>query len=473
MKVKKTYYNDQQMTDSNNLSNALLTGAAKLSPMITHLGGREDKKFPLTFTTEGLGNTKSIDRLEYEYDANYRLRKTRPVAATPSSTADLGLGGQPFELEFPDKWFIEDYILVSQSQVHARIMAPPTPNGNNWKYTLQLMNPDQNAVMPTEDVQAGALFGQLYAPVGTDFSTGNASNWQAPAKIRHKLTTLRKSYSFSGQAKDAVVEFELPMSGGRKTSYWMPYEEWLHFLAWKEECESYFWYGQQNYTNNGVVQMKDDNGYPIQVGPGLLEQIINNDTYSTLTADKLSDTVGDILFGMTDSENMNVTLYTGTGGVREFDTAMKEKLGDFGFTVFSDSRFIQGNGQSLELTGYFKRYQHVDGHVINVVKTSLFDHGTVSQASRKHPITGLPLESYRMVFVDQSRYDGEANVQMVNQKGRELLKWGVSGSVTPPGMPDSGLRATDIDGASVHFLKTAGICLKRFDTSLDLKCVIE
>jgi hypothetical protein len=465
MKIKKTYYNDDQMTDSNNLSNALLTSPEKISPMITHLGGREDKKFPLTFLTEGLGNTKSIERLEYEYDVNYHFRKTRPLAADAGGPS--GANGQPFVLTFPDKWFIKDYILVSQSGVQARIMSEPTPNGSNWDYTVQLVAP--NAVMPSADLDAGALFAQMYAPVGVDFSRGNASNWQAPARVRHKLTTIRKSYQFSGNAKDYVVEFDLPVKGGQTSRFWMDYEEWQHFLQWKEECEMYYWYGQQSYGDNGVVQMKDENGQPVQIGPGLFDQIINKDTYSVLTENKLSDVVGDIFFGMTDAQNMNVTLYTGTGGAREFDRAMKDKLGTLGFTVFSDGRFIQGNGSELTLTGYFKRYEHVDGHTINVVKVPLFDHGAVAQASQRHPVTGLPLESYRMCFVDQSRYDGQPNVQMINKKGREMVKWAVAGSVVPRGMGDSALRASDIDGASVHFLKTAGICLKRFDTSIDIQ----
>ena len=466
MKVKKTYYNDDQMTDSNNLSNALLTSPEKISPMITHLGGREDKKFPLTFLTEGLGNTKSIERLEYEYDVNYHFRKTRPLAAEASDEA-VGANGQPFVLTFPDKWFIKDYILVSASGVQARIMSEPTPNGNNWDYTMQLVAPSGS--MPAADLTAGSLFAQMYAPVGVDFSRGNASNWQAPARVRHKLTTIRKSYQFSGNAKDYVVEFDLPVKGGQTSRFWMDYEEWQHFLQWKEECEMYYWYGQQSYGDNGVVQMKDENGQPVQIGPGLFDQIINKDTYSVLTENKLSDVVGDIFFGMTDAQNMNVTLYTGTGGAREFDRAMKDKLGTLGFTVFSDGRFIQGNGSELTLTGYFKRYEHVDGHTINVVKVPLFDHGAVAQASQRHPVTGLPLESYRMCFVDQSRYDGQPNVQMINKKGREMVKWAVAGSVVPRGMGDSALRASDIDGASVHFLKTAGICLKRFDTSIDIQ----
>lgn len=101
----------------------------------------------------------------------------------------------------------------------------------------------------------------------------------------------------------------------------------------------------------------------------------------------------------------------------------------------------------------------------------LFDHGPVARARALHPVTGYSLESYRMVFVDQSSYDGQSNLQMINKKGREYLRWCVPGSVVPRGFDANTSRASDVDGASVHMLKTAGVSLRRFDTSLDLQCV--
>jgi hypothetical protein len=470
--VQKTFYNDSQMTDMNSLANALLSKPAELSPIITHLSGKDDKRFPLSFLTEGVGNVKSIDRLEYEYRvATHRLR-TRPVAAAMASTASIGVGGATFELEFPDKHFVFPYVLVSQSGVQARIMREPESAGSNIKYTLQLVNPSATATMPAADVAPGALFAQMYAPVGVDFSRGNASNWETPGLVRNKLTTVRKSYHMSGNAKDYVAEFSLPTKGGSTTKLWMDYEEYLHMLDFKEECEMYYWYGQKSYDSNGHTYMKDENGQPVIVGPGLLEQITNTDTYSTMTETKLKNIIGDLFYGMTDASNKQVTLYTGTGGAREFDEALKSHFGGTNsFKVSSgDSRFITGSGRNLGLTGYFNSYEHVDGHVINVVKLPLFDHGAVAQARAKHPVTGYSLESYRMVFVDQSNYDGQNNLQMISKKGREMMRWCVAGSVVPRGFSGSDARASDVDGASVHMLKTAGIALKRFDTSLDITC---
>ena len=475
--VLKTYYNDQQMTDTNSLVNALMEKPEELSPIITHLAGREEKKFPLSFMTEGVGNTRSIDRFEYEYRVKTHEVNVRPVVTGLSGAQ--GANGQLFKVVFPDKFFIFPYTLVSQSGVLARIMDEPKPVSGGYEYTLRLVSPDQ-ASMPAADVAAGALFGMLFASVGIDFSRGNASNWTAPGLVRSKIGTVRKSYHMSGNAKDYVAQFELPLREGSTTKLWMDYEEYRHMLKFKEECEMYYWYGQRTHDDNGRTQMVDENGQPIVSGPGLFEQIINKDTYSTLTQKKIEDVIGDLFYGMTDATDKQVTLFTGVGGAREFDKALRNyyssgtSAGTAGanrsYLTTSESKFITGSGRNLGITGYFTSYDHIDGHRVNVVKVPLFDHGAVAQASKRHPETGLPLESYRMTFVDQSTYDGENNLQMINKKGREMLRWCVAGSVVPKGFTETDTRASDIDGASVHMLKTAGILLRRFDTSLDLTC---
>ena len=478
MQVLKSYYNDQQMTDTNSLVNALMEKPEELSPIITHLAGREEKKFPLSFLTEGVGNTRSIDRYEYEYRVKTHEVNVRPVVSTAPVGA-LGANGETFKITFPDKWFIFPYTLVSQEGNLARIMEEPKPVSGGYEYTLKIVSPDTASISIAE-ATPGALWGMLFANVGIDFSRGNASNWSAPGMVRSKIGTVRKSYHFSGNAKDYVAQFTLPTKEGSSTNLWMDYEEYRHMLKFKEECEMYYWYGAKTYDDQGANKMLDENGQPVISGPGLFEQIINKDTYSTLTQKKLEDTIGDLFYGMTDATDKQVTLFTGIGGAREFDKALRNYYSNGvssssmnqtnSYLKTSEAKFITGSGRNLGITGYFTSYDHIDGHRVNVVKVPLFDHGPVAQASRKHPESGLPLESYRMVFVDQSSYDGENNLQMINKKGREMLRWCVAGSVVPKGFTETDTRASDIDGASVHMLKTAGILLRRFDTSLDLTC---
>jgi hypothetical protein len=470
MRVSKQYFNDAQMTDENSLANALLANPAKLAPALTHLGGREDKRFPLTMLTEGAGSTVSINRSEYEYNVTTRVNHVRPLATTTSGS-DVGKGGAQFSLVFPDKWFIKDYVLISQSGTQVRIMSQPVPEGANYRYSVRLISPDPTATMPSGDLAAGARFGQLFAPVGTDFSRGNASNWAAPAKVRHKLGTVRKSYQFSGSAKEFVAEFEFETKNGGKSNLWMDYEEWQYMLQWKQECEFYYWYAEQSYDEKGITQMKDENNQPVIVPPGILNQIVNVDTYSELTTNKIKSTIRDLFAGMTDAQEKQITLYTGLGGAEDFDLALKDDVAGRSYMILDQGKFVTGSGGSLSLGGYFTTYQHIDGHTVNVVKVPMFDHGPVADAKEKHPRTGLSLESHRMVFLDQGIYDGKPNVQMIQRKNRELLRWATAGSVVPNGFGQSLLRASDIDGASVHFLKQGGMLLRRFDTSLDLQCV--
>lgn len=467
--AKRTTYNDQQRTDVASISTAMLTQPEKLSPMLTYLGGREDERFPLTWMTESSGNVRRLEKLEYEYDVMTRLRKTRPIAVSPTVPGDLGRGHSFFKLTFPDRWFIKDYTLVSKSGVLLRIMSDPVPNGKNWDYTFRLISPDPSAVLPEADAQAGSQFASMFAHVGVDWSRGNASNSEAPAKVRHKLSTMRKSYAMSGNAPLEVMEINLPNAKGGTSKYWMDFEEWQYMLQWKEECENYYWYGEQSYGSSGDTNLVDENGQPIVIGPGILEQIQNRHTYSYMTAKLLKTIIRDTFYGMTDGQNKQLTVFTGIGGAEEFDRAMKAELSANVYKQFNSGTFVSGSGRNLALTGFFTTYEHIDGHTVRVVKLPLLDHGSVAQAGERHPETGLPLESYRMIFLDQSSYNGESNVQMVTRKGREMIRWAVAGSTIPNGFSGNDLRASDIDGASVHFLKVAGILLRRFDTSFDLQ----
>ena len=67
LRLYSDIWNPQGMTDENSLANALLTQPDVLSPVLTHLAGREDKRFPLSFLTEGLGNTRYINGFEFDY----------------------------------------------------------------------------------------------------------------------------------------------------------------------------------------------------------------------------------------------------------------------------------------------------------------------------------------------------------------------------------------------------------------------
>jgi hypothetical protein len=267
------------------------------------------------------------------------------------------------------------------------------------------------------------------------------------------------------------------------TDFWMDFAMWQFEKKWMEDCEHYYWYSRYNRLADGTVPLKDlYTGKVIPRGSGLLEQIGNKGTYSRLTYNTLSNKVGDALFGQSDSGNMTVTLMTGTGGRREIDNAMKER----GATLMTDftgvaDKFVSGTGRNLMLGGFFDGFYHVDGYTIKVKYNPIFDTGRKAMVSPLHPESGLPLESYRMVFLDDNDVDGKPNIQHVAQKGRAFLDGVVKGLTPMPkslsilggnsGMEASKFLSTDVDKSSYTRFKSAGIQILRANRCFDLQCV--
>lgn len=466
LRLYEDTFNASAMTDENSLAAAMLTQPDVLSPVITHLSGQEDKRFPLSFLTEGMGATKYINDVEYDYPVMGRLNK----AVECTAQSGQGANHTRIKLTFPERWFIRQYILEAPDGTQVRVMDDPVAVATGYEYSVQLVNPD-GAATAAADTFVNKMFVQLYAPAAMSGSRGNESNWVAPSKMRNQISLIRKSYAYEGNMPDRVVNFEFNV-GGRSTNLWYDFEEYQHMLRWKEETEYALWFSQYNRDANGIIHLKDDNGKPVLLGAGVLEQIPNVDSYSSLTANKLKSVVRDALYGASDAQDMNITLFTGIGGMEEFDSAMKNELSAGTYIKNTDpGSFVNGSSSNLVMGGFFTSYKHIDGHTITVRHLPLLDHGARALNSDRHPITGLPMESYRMIFLDMSTYDGEKNVQYISRKGRELVRWAVAGASVPPGFAGNATRATDVDGSSVHFMKECGIAIRRATNCLHLECV--
>ena len=251
------------------------------------------------------------------------------------------------------------------------------------------------------------------------------------------------------------------------------------------DCEHFYWYSRYNRQVNGTIDLKDlYTGKVVPTGSGLIEQIGNKSTYSKMTYNTLSNKIGDALFGQNDVNNMSITLMTGTGGLREIDRAMKEAgatfLSGLGAGNIAD-KFVTGSGRNLMLGGYFDGFYHIDGYVVKVKKAPIFDIGRVAMKSPLHPESGLPLESYRMIFLDDNDVDGSPNIQHVAQKGRAYIDGMMPGLTPTPrsvnmvvgnsGGAANKILSTDQDKSSYFRMKTAGIQMLRANRSFDLQCV--
>jgi hypothetical protein len=266
---------------------------------------------------------------------------------------------------------------------------------------------------------------------------------------------------------------------------WMDWFMYQFEQEWMDICENSFWYDEYNRLADGTIPLKDlVTGKVIPIGSGILQQIQNRTSYARLSYNNLMNFVGDALYGQSDTDSMVIDLYTGRGGLREIDRALKDESKGL-VTSFEGiaEKFISGTGRNLMLGGFFSGFYHIDGYTIRVKYNPIYDHGRVAVAQQAggyvHPETGFPLESYRMTFIDSNDYDGQPNIQHVCQKGRAYLHGVVKGLTDIPrslelilgsGTNVTKMLATDVDQASYTRFRSQGIQMLRANRCFDLLC---
>lgn len=468
-------FNDKEFTSTNHLSKALLTQSEWLAPFVTHAYGSAanfgSRNFPLSFVTEGMGAVNKISStdLSYKIPIIGRPKKTSRVALATYSAADRpGRGHTKFRVVFEDRWFHKSLSVFSPSRLECRVQSDPRQVSGGWEYELVIMNPSADAFVPVADLVAGAVWARTVAKVGKERSRGVESRSYAPFVTTNQIAVTRDTYKLAGNVKNKVMVLEI-RADGKRFKFWTQWEMYLRQLEFKEKCESDLWYSEYNKDSNGVIHVIDeDSGEVVSSAAGMLQQIPNQDTYSMLTTKKIENLITDIFFNASDSDVVNVEIYTGTGGMREADRAMK--AASAGFTLV-DTKQVQGSGNSMMFGAYFNQYRHIDGHSVTFKKLPLMDRGVMADISALHPIDGLPLESYNMYCVDNSMYDGQKNIQYVSEAGREEVNRVVPGMAAPPdGYNETLFASSDIDATSVEWMKTQGIqimkptnCFKLFN----------
>lgn len=491
-KVQEQIFDGKSMLDETNFYNQRQGTPSELTARLTYILGDYNRSYPLSGMTVGgvgygVNNTvRELDDVQFTYPVMGRDDKACSILTTNSGTT-LGIGNQPFYLTFGDNWIKRFYIIQSQGGSQAYVLEDPEPQptgGFRYKCVLDPAGPSD--YLPTSEATAGALWVPLHTAVPESESRTTETGMVMPGRFKNQMGFMRTGMSWAGNSANKTMNIEVtnPQTGD-KSKVWMDWFMWQFEKKWIVDCEHYYWYSRYNRLTDGTVPLKDMlSGKVIPRTSGVLEQIGNKSTYSSLTYNTLSTKVGDALFGQSDSGNMSITLMTGTGGMREFHQAMVNAgatlLGPLGAGDIA-SKFVTGTGYNLALGGYFDSFYHIDGYTIKVKKNPVFDVGRVAMASPKHPISGLPLESYRMVFLDDSDVDGQPNIVHVAQKGRAYMDGVIPGLTPMPkslqilagnsGMNASKLLTTDMDKSSYTRFKSAGIQIMRANRCFDLQCV--
>lgn len=463
------------------LSNIMVQMFGKANYPMSYLGLKDLYK-------KGQSPIKKIKGTEYKFPVMGKRHRPSVVAQTVTD-ADAGIGRSPVTVTFSDGRLKKHQIIQSGFGTQAHVIDRKKGN-TGWDYTLRLHAANIDQTFDPEDLQSGTQWAAINTPVAEERARGSESNTVTEGAVKNQLSLLKKKMSWGNiQNLSRVLPFQMSIEDERgnvkSTELWMSWFMYQFEEAWMFEKENTYWYSRYNRSANGTsTTFDEETGNPINTGAGLLEQISNFDTYSQLTFAGLQNYIADLYYGAHDQDNRMVTIFTGRGGMREIDAALRKEgiLRVQSLEGIAD-KFIKGEGYDLTLQGYFNSFYHIDGYYITVKYNPFFDRSPVADAAPRHPITGITMESYRMVFLDTNSYDGQPNIQLVEREDMPMRHWiNLGGTDAPADLSaimngsvkstQPPMRNSELEEGAYYRTCSAGIQLMRPNTSFNLECTL-
>jgi len=469
--IKQTGYDNNLYTDENTLYRSDLLSPVQLTQSLTYLGGKDKNLFPILSATQGLGKIvskkpKKLNDTEYTWPIMGRIKLTSRLVRVETSGSRIGLSGK-VRLVFDDATFIHQYhILTPSGNKQLRLESEGKRVSGGFEYVATMATP--GAYLEAADLVIGKAWGLNAPSVAASKSIGNRSNRITPGELTNQFGFMRFSQNIAGNVANKVVEFEFDVEGGGKSNHWMPLEMYQFELQKNIMSEQDLWLSEYNRDENGVITLIDEEtGEPIPKGAGIRQTLRDMgyyDQYAYLSTRYFDE----ILNMISDNDNKlktgNIVVYGGAGAKREFHQMMYRESVNGNLTYKLSDVMIESTGTGLTYGKYFVQYRDINGRIISFVETDLFNKGSLAEQQKQNGdvIDGLPLVSYTMAFLNLgSNTDGEDNITLVAEEGREVIRNIYKGMSPLPkewGAVGEGNIISDVrDIASYEIMESKGI----------------
>jgi hypothetical protein len=440
--------------------------------------------------------TKVLEKDEFSYPVMGEHIKGGTVAQNVTGSL-IGIGCSEFEVAFDTNYLTKGFVVQSPNGIQLYVVDVRVAGDNYYYYKMKLANGNTNRICPEAELLAGTVWINMFAPVAQSGSRNiNVGKAILPGSNKNQLTKMRCGMTWESDTSDAMTavyviqdgksrEVNLQANDESTKTRWIDQYTYNYEIECLRMIESCLWYGQYNRNYDGTVGLSDNfTGKVISIGSGLLEQIGNKISYSNFSYSLFNSVIMKSLYGIK-GMSKELTLYTGTLGFRLWDAAMKREgysmFGISGFTGVAD-KFVSGTNSSLMLGGYFDGFYSIDGWIIKVKKVSTFD--TLVANSPLDRVSQLPLNSARMVIIDDGDCEGESNLQLLIGKNYNPYKDGIKEGMNniPPSIQtlskknqleksSSGVKSvtTDLEESTYMRIMKCGIQLLRGNTSFDFR----
>lgn len=449
------------MTELNHLGAALIAKPAifesKMNQIFT---AHRYSDNPLTTNLVGLGKEETIGSTSWEWQL--KGATTRPLVSVENmegGNTTPGKGKQNFRLKLDESWYVPGDIIfpgTSNKKYQCRVQEEVMKSGTGTIYEVRLMTDDPQAFVPAHLLNAGQQWGKLYSQYEEAAEQSGSTQYSMPIDLMNRMGRYRKKYKVTGDAADEVLAVKIQDNAGRWHDSWVKYAEVEYWHQWYRELERGFWYSRSTDTVLGA------NGRPIYTGPGLQEQLEDSHIYrySFLTSKLIEEYLMDIFYSrVKPGSQRKIKGFTGEYGMLLFHRAIQDWADRTGFIQIVQDLTIgkttsEYNSNALWGGYQFTKYIMANGAELELVHCPLYDDREINFAI--DPLSGFPIESQRITFLDFTGKGSESNLRIVNKKNGYKLGY-VAGLSNPYGPNNGKLMSHSGNYYEMHVEKQVGL----------------
>ncbi len=389
-------------------------------------------------------------------------RKAIPIVSySAADTARPGLNKSQFEITLSERYFEKsDFLIFDDRDYGVRIMADGVPDGVNFTYLVQHMEPSDAHFIPPGLLTAGRKVSKQ-----NNYITNTLNNeyggvqFNSPFKMSNEFSHISQKYVVPGNMHDRPLLISMKAPSGEVTKVWTRYQELKADFAFQEEEYNVLMFGRLSRNDNGTFSTKASNGFPIKTGAGLRQQIAPSHrfTYTTFSLDYLLEVAEAMSINILPEDQRKFLILTGERGMKMFSDAVADKVAVFQ-PLGDERRLSVGSGiNNLGFGGQYRQYLAYNGIEYTIMHLPQYDNRVDNRL--EHPDGGY-MENYRMTIMNIGTSEGEANIQKYGVKNRTNIKWYRPGSTSPFGPQYNGLGASDVDGYDMFKQTVTGLRMK-------------
>lgn len=451
------------MTEQTHLGRALIAKPAKISEKMDQLFSASNYYSDNPMYSMLAGNKMTeVEIAGTSWDWELKGANTRPLVVIenvePVANTTPGKFKRTFKIKLDEDWYLPGDVIspgTSNKKFQCRIQDEVKAHGDGFIYTVVLMTEDPQLFLPVQYLRPGQQWGKLYSQYEEAAEQSGSTQFSMPIALQNKMSKARKQYKITDYASTEVLAVAIPDSKGQYHKSWMRYADVEYWQQWYRELERMSWYSRSTDTVIG------GNGRPVRSGPGIQEQLEDSHIhrYTHLTAKLIEEYLMDIFYSrVKPGKGRQIKGFTGEYGMLIFHRAIQDWVNKSGFVknveVYTNKVKSELHTNAQEAGFQYVKYNMANGSSLELIHNPLYDDREIN--FEIDPVTGFPVESQRITFLDFSGEGGSSNVKLMKKKDGMAFGY-VEGLYGPYGPKSGGSSAHSGSYYEMHVEKSCGI----------------